>query len=77
MRMNPMFAPKELEQRLVDTIKWAEENAQSGHNTPLDETRVITDTAELMKPLQLMYKSLVSQGRQEIADGLLTDTVVG
>jgi phosphoenolpyruvate carboxylase len=69
------YVLKELEQRLTETVKWTEENAVTGQTTPLDETQIFTNTAELMEPLQMMHQSLISQGRPEIADGLLTDTI--
>ena len=39
----------------------------AGQTTPLDETQIFTNTAELMEPLQMMHQSLISQGRPEIA----------
>jgi len=60
-----------LENRLEETVIWA----KSGGNAVVIEKNILTHTSQLMDPLKIMHASLVSIGRPEIADGILTDTI--
>ena len=70
------YVLKELEDRLEHTVLWATSHARKVDTTiAIDESKIITSTAELMEPLVMLHKSLQSKGLSEIADGSLVDTI--
>lgn len=60
-----------LETKLEETALWA----RKGGLAVVIEKNILTHTSQLMEPLKMMHASLVSIGRPEIADGMLTDTI--
>lgn len=65
---------EELERRLQSTVDWLESNlANKGSN--VDQSNIIRVTSELMNPLLMIHRSLVSTRNAEVADGLLVDTI--
>ena len=68
------FVLKELEDRLEHTVLWTKSHARDT-TIAIDESKVITNTAQLMEPLLILHKSLQSKGLPGIADGLPVDTI--
>eukprot|EP01035_Chromulina_nebulosa_P025049 gene25049-32656_t len=75
---------KLLEARLQDTIEWTDSNLSQitpeSVAVPVPPPRIgpkkpILLSSELMDPLLLIHRSLVSTGFAELADGLLMDTI--
>lgn len=62
----------QLIQRLEATLNWLE--AQLKNQGYADE-QVLTDVAEIYKPLLLCYTSLMEEGMQAVAEGLLLDVL--
>ena len=59
-----------LQHRLEATWRWTRGETKSN-----DESMILICSSELMQPLCMLHSSLVSTGRPEIANGLLTDTI--
>lgn len=62
----------QLRERLLKTRDWAEACV---NGEPADDSDILFGNEELIRPLQLCYDSLVASGLDEIADGLLLDTL--
>lgn len=61
-----------LRERLRATRDWAAKAAKGEY---ADDTRVIFDNEELIEPLKLCYRSLLETGLNNVANGLLLDTI--
>ncbi|MDG5498291.1 phosphoenolpyruvate carboxylase [Marinobacter sp. BGYM27] len=61
-----------LREKLLKTRDWAEACI---NGEPADSAGILFENADLVRPLQLCYDSLVASGLETIADGLLLDTL--
>ena len=65
----------QLEERLLATLDWARKNRKSNSVQPYEDSLVLTRESELMEPLLMLHRSLISSGCSEIADGQLINTI--
>lgn len=61
-----------LREKLLNTRAWAEDCL---HDRPASKTDILLKNADLIRPLQLCYDSLTASGLDQIANGLLLDTL--
>ena len=69
------FVLNDLEMRLEKTMDWAISSRYASSIQKYDENEIITESSQLMEPLQMLHRSLIDQGLSDIADGLLIDTI--
>jgi phosphoenolpyruvate carboxylase len=65
------YVLRSLKEKLIATKKWAENGALLREAND----HVLTSTEQLLEPLLMLHRSLVSIGRPEIANGKLVDTI--
>jgi phosphoenolpyruvate carboxylase len=62
-----------LEQRLIATRDWLEHKLKNNIST--QSSMIITTTEQLLEPILLIHKALISDGYDYVANGPVTDTI--
>eukprot|EP01042_Synura_sphagnicola_P000334 gene334-345_t len=66
---------KDLENKLADTISWLDEKITNKESTVSALSIPLKNSSEILDPLKLLYRSLVETADEDIANGLLLDTI--